>query len=1243
MAGVSVGSGDDRSRLRLLLASSSVAALLIGGGAPAYAVVPCSPFLFNGVSNTGVNNSGAIACIDIQNSTIAGGVINAGTGVITANGGGTPSKTGITINNSTVTGTVANSGTITAAGNGIFITSNATVSGGVSNGGTIAAGVNGVFVGGTANPGASIAVSTFAGGIGNSGAISAASGNGIFIGGNAGANGGGNGLVSIAAFSGGISNTSTISAASNGIQIGGTARAGSSATATVVISSFSGGITNFGTISATNGFAQGGGIFVGGAAEAGSGGHAFVTISTFSGGISNGGTISSPHQNGIFVGGTAQGGPSGTSSVLISSFSGGITNSGNIAAGGTDNGIVVGGRAVDFSGSVSVLNFSGGISNSGAISAGHGIVVGGLASGSGVSVAVSNFTGGVTNSGNITARTGQGILVGGQARGPSSGTFVSIAAFGGGISNSGTISARQNGIVVGGTASGGSVTISNFSGGVANSGTISARSGAGIFVGGFASGGSVTISTFSGGISNSGMISARQAGIFVGGSTNFGGSVTISTFSGGVTNSGAISVTGLFGAGIIIEDVVTFLGNVWNSGTITAPRGTGIFVCDCATFAGGAIVNTGTISALEGIVVHNFSAVSIFDSGTITGSVAAIDLTQASGGNTLTLGPGFSFPNNSPVLGFGNDTFQLGGSGNGSFDLSTIGTQITGFTTFNVVSGTWTVSNTFGQTQGWTVMGGTLAGTGTLTAINVLGPGGTNPDGGGTLEPGIVGQPGTFMTVTGNLTFAPGAAYLVNISPATASRANVGGAAFLNGVVEGVLTPGSYSSAKTYDILSTASISGTFAGFTAINAPGFRGTLAVVGDPEVTLKLTAQLGSGGGLNPNQQGVATGINNDFNSGGTLPASFFPLFTLAGGNLANALTRLDGEVATGAQTSAFQSMNEFLNLLLDPASMSGGNGEGGGPLGFAPQQASLPPEVALAYASILKAPPLPSTDHRWTSWGAAYGGSSLTDGNAAIGSNNVTASDYGFAGGMEYHVDPSTLYGFALAGGGTNWNLANALGSGRSDTFQAGIYGKRYFGPAYVSGALAFANNWFTTNRTAFAGDQLTASFDGQSYAARLEGGYRYALPAPGSGAIVGVTPYAALQTQWFHTPSYGETDLTGGGFGLTYNAMTGNDTRSELGARFDNLTMLYGMPLILRGRLAWAHDWVSNPSLDAAFQILPGTNFIVYGAAPPQDSALTTAGAELHINANWSLLGKFDGDFAPGAQTYAGSGTLRYTW
>jgi outer membrane autotransporter protein len=240
-------------------------------------------------------------------------------------------------------------------------------------------------------------------------------------------------------------------------------------------------------------------------------------------------------------------------------------------------------------------------------------------------------------------------------------------------------------------------------------------------------------------------------------------------------------------------------------------------------------------------------------------------------------------------------------------------------------------------------------------------------------------------------------------------------------------------------------------------------------------------------------------------------------------------------------------------------------------------------------------------------------------------------------MDYHVSPDTILGFALAGGGTNWGLSGGLGGGRSDAFQLGGYGVTHAGPAYVESAVAFTNHWFSTSRTAL-GDQLTGRFQGESYGARLEGGYRF-----GVRTWLGVTPYAAVQVQAFSTAAFSEADVSGGGFGLNYASMQASDVRSELGVRLDDPTMLGGMPLILRGRVAFAHDTVGNPALSAAFQTLPGASFTVNGAPIPKDSALTSVGAQLFITSKWSMLAKFDGEFAAGAQSYAGSGTLRYAW
>ena len=74
-------------------------------------------------------------------------------------------------------------------------------------------------------------------------------------------------------------------------------------------------------------------------------------------------------------------------------------------------------------------------------------------------------------------------------------------------------------------------------------------------------------------------------------------------------------------------------------------------------------------------------------------------------------------------------------------------------------------------------------------------------------------------------------------------------------------------------------------------------------------------------------------------------------------------------------------------------------------------------------------------------------------------------------MDYRVAPGLVVGFALAGAGTGWTLTQGLGSGRSDAFQAGVYGTMHGGPAYVAAALAYAQHWLSTERYAVAGDHL----------------------------------------------------------------------------------------------------------------------------------------------------------------------------
>jgi uncharacterized protein with beta-barrel porin domain len=279
-------------------------------------------------------------------------------------------------------------------------------------------------------------------------------------------------------------------------------------------------------------------------------------------------------------------------------------------------------------------------------------------------------------------------------------------------------------------------------------------------------------------------------------------------------------------------------------------------------------------------------------------------------------------------------------------------------------------------------------------------------------------------------------------------------------------------------------------------------------------------------------------------------------------------------------------------------------------------------------------------RWSVWAAGFGGSQTTDGNAAAGSSTATSRVYGTAVGADYRFSPFTIAGFALAGGGSNFSIANALGTGRSDLFQAGAYVRHVVGPAYIAAAFAYGWQDITTDRTVtIAGvDHLRAEFNANAFSGRAEAGYRFATP------WMGLTPYAAGQFTTFDLPAYAEGAVSGtNAFALAYKAKSVTDPRSELGFRTDKSIALSNAILTLRSRFAWAHDFDPNRSIAATFQALPGASFVVNGAAQAQDSALTTVAAEMKWMNGWSAAAGFEGEFSNVTRSYAGKGVVRYQW
>jgi outer membrane autotransporter protein len=413
------------------------------------------------------------------------------------------------------------------------------------------------------------------------------------------------------------------------------------------------------------------------------------------------------------------------------------------------------------------------------------------------------------------------------------------------------------------------------------------------------------------------------------------------------------------------------------------------------------------------------------------------------------------------------------------------------------------------------------------------------------------------------------------------------------------------------------------------------------------------------LTQNQNQVAFALDalrgvNDLNPAASLPAGlknnafatwdFGQLFPQQPANLPGIFNTLSGEVATDAKLVSFEMTNQFLDLMLD-SSISGRRG-GYAPLAFAAEEPADSPDAVLGYAPTAKAPAPLTFEQRWNVWGSAFGRGLNANGDPSVGSSSVTAKVYGGAAGVDYRLTPNVVTGFALAGGNTSWTLAQSLGTGRSDVFEAGVYGSAHFGPAYLAGAFSAGNHWMKTDRTAFGADHLQSSFNAQSYGGRVEAGYRLTMP------WLAVTPYLAGVAQRYSAPGYNETDLVGGGFGLQYASSSATEIRGEAGAHLDSrVAMTDYVTLVLHGGGAYAYQSVSNPGLIATFQAslapgaLPGAavGFLVNGAIVPRSLALASAGAELQFINNWSLRADFHGEFGSGSQSYAGTGTVKYSW
>lgn len=742
---------------------------------------------------------------------------------------------------------------------------------------------------------------------------------------------------------------------------------------------------------------------------------------------------------------------------------------------------------------------------------------------------------------------------------------------------------------------------------------------------------------------------ASSAGVSFFGAGTFDISQTTSgaTVSSLASPSSTASVR-LGGQTLTITNGSVFSG-VISDGGIAGGTGGGLTIANGAsqelsgvnTYTGATTINAGgeLLLANNGsITPSGVIADGIFDISQLNVATTIRSLTGATTGQVFLGANGLTVSNASGIFaGVIADGGFNGGAGGtlaltgGSLNLTGTNTY-TGATTVN--GGTLAVNGSIATSAMTTVnTGATLGGTGTV--------GNTTVAAGGFLAPG--NSIGT-LNVQGNLTLAAAASYMVEVDPASADRTNVTGTANLGGAtVNATFAPGSYVSRQYTILTANGGLGGsTFGTLVNTNLPtAFASSLSHDANNAYLNIVMLTPNFGKGLNINQTNVANALVNSFNAAGGIPLVF-------GALTPQGLTQVSGEGATGSQQTTFDAMGQFVNVLTDPfmGTRSGGAAQGGGASSYAGEDQALAyaakrkrnPNDALA-AIHTKAPIRATIMERlWSVWGAGYGGTRSTDGNAAIGSNDTRSRVYGAAAGVDYRLTPNTIVGFSLGGAGTNFNVAGGLGNGRSEMFQAGLYGRHMMGAAYLSGALAYGWQDVTTDRNVF-GNAYRANFNADALSARIEGGWRFA-----TSATSGLTPYAAGQVTSFFLPNYNEQTMGGvNTFALSYAQKDVTASRSELGLRGDTSFAMQDAILTLRGRAAWAHNFDTDRSINAIFQTLPASGFTVNGATQARNAALLSAGGEIRWASGFSIAGTFEGEFSRNADSYAGKGIVRYQW
>ncbi|HEV2510987.1 autotransporter domain-containing protein [Bosea sp. (in: a-proteobacteria)] len=656
------------------------------------------------------------------------------------------------------------------------------------------------------------------------------------------------------------------------------------------------------------------------------------------------------------------------------------------------------------------------------------------------------------------------------------------------------------------------------------------------------------------------------------------------TISGGatLTSTANLAVNGVLGLGSTASVLVTGAGSRWNVG-------------------GGLEIGASGATFAASVTVADGGALALTSGDLWIDTLGTLNIGAGGKAGTVTLDAGTILNDGAIVADF-TDSATLAAviSGSGSVTKRGSGTlSLTGTSTYSgatkVESGKLVVNGSITSTV--TLDGGTLGGSGTV--------GGIVTNSGGTVAPG--NSIGT-LTVSGNVAFASGSTYQVEVNAAGQSDRIVasGSAIITGGTVQVLAENGNYAAATSYTILTASGgVSGTFSSVSS-NLAFLTPSLAY-DSQNVTLTMT------------RNGNSFGPDNGGGTAGNAVAA-----TRNQGFIAIAAERLGvgnpvydalisataAEARAGFDLLSGEAHAQAVSVMIDESRLVRDTilGHLRGPL-----LTQAPGQVAGAFTADLPgrkggiAMPAPIPQPRYALWGTAFGstGNTDADGNAASMSRRSGGALLG-ADVMLYDAPGSSLK-LGVAGGysQSRFDLDARLSSGKLESGHAALYAGARFGNLRLDAGAAYTWSESDIRRQVQIrgfGDLLRLQRPGSVTQGFAELGYAFAFQG------IALEPFAQLALIRVSTDAGTER---GGAAALRVLSSDQTLGFTTLGLRAE--AQIGAMPLFARGMLGWRHGF-GDLTAQAKTAFVAGTTPAAVFAAPIDREALVAeAGLDWRIS------------------------------